>query len=215
MYKRRRYTKRRYNNGKLTNRSTTTQPIATRALVQMKYTETILPNLALTAAAPVFYFFRLNSIFDPNLTGVGHQPYGHDTYSTLYNRYRVYKVKWTLTLPADSSLKYQVAVGAVNHSGTASSLDAIAEQPGTIVKWISPGADTVTISGVASLPKIHGNTSAEYKGDDRCSSNFGDNPLEVMTLRSCFYAPNAMNIAPTWSFVYYTELFDPIDLSQS
>jgi len=213
-FMKRRFKRRKFNT-KVTNRMLTTQPIAPRALVQMRYTETLLPYLALSAAAPSFYFFNLNSIFDPNRTGSGHQPYGHDTYSTLYNRYRVYKVKWSVTLPSDSSLKYQAVIGAVNHAGTSSTLDAIAEQPGSIMRWVPPGSSSVVVSGTTSLPKLHGSTSTEYKGDDGCAAAFGNSPNEVLTLRICFYAPNAMNICPTFNLIYFTELFDPIDLAQS
>ena len=34
--------------------------------------------------------FNLNSLYDPDRTGVGHQPRGFDQIKTLYNRYRVY-----------------------------------------------------------------------------------------------------------------------------
>jgi len=48
--------------------------------------------------------------------------------------------------------------------------------------------EAVTLSGVVNLPRLHGNTPAEYKGEDGCSSAFGGSPTEVMTLRTCFYA---------------------------
>jgi len=58
-------------------------PISQRYICKMKYAE------AVNSDAAGLYAFNLNSIFDPNRTGVGHQPYGHDTLSILYNRYRV------------------------------------------------------------------------------------------------------------------------------
>lgn len=53
--------------------------------------------------------FKMNDIFDPNYSGTGHQPFGHDTYMALYGRYLVKKavisVKFwhegTNNLPAD------------------------------------------------------------------------------------------------------------------
>lgn len=38
------------------------------------------------------YAFRINSLFDPDFTGTGHQPVGFDQMSAIYRIYRVYKV---------------------------------------------------------------------------------------------------------------------------
>lgn len=40
------------------------------------------------------HVFNLGSIFDPDYTGVGHQPAFHDQWATLYNRYRVIGVRY-------------------------------------------------------------------------------------------------------------------------
>lgn len=37
--------------------------------------------------------FRLGSLFDPNFTGAGHQPWGFDQIAAIYQQYQVYKVK--------------------------------------------------------------------------------------------------------------------------
>jgi len=43
----------------------------------------------------------LNDIHDPNKTGTGHQPYGHDQWAAFYNRYKVtwveIKLEWVQT----------------------------------------------------------------------------------------------------------------------
>jgi len=54
--------------------------------VALRYTETININATTSAAVNVF---RVNNIFDPNLTGTGHQPMYHDNYSAIYTSYRV------------------------------------------------------------------------------------------------------------------------------
>ena len=61
------------------------QPFAQRYIAKMKYSE----QLKVTGPAGgglAAYRFNLNSIFDPNRTGFGHQPYGHDQLAGLYNR---------------------------------------------------------------------------------------------------------------------------------
>ena len=80
---------------------------------------TIDPGLASIAA----HYFRANSIFDPDLTGVGHQPLTRDEYAALYGYYRVLSSRikvtpvfdsntavnpgyWGLYLDTDSTLTY-------------------------------------------------------------------------------------------------------------
>lgn len=41
--------------------------------------------------------FRLNSMFDPNYTGTGHQALFRDVFSGIYSRYRVNSVKYKIT----------------------------------------------------------------------------------------------------------------------
>lgn len=41
--------------------------------------------------------WRTNSIFDPDLTGVGHQPKGSDTYRAIYDYYRVLNCHYKIT----------------------------------------------------------------------------------------------------------------------
>lgn len=74
-------------------------PFPAQMQAKLRYSETITldPNLGV----PAHNLFRCNSIFDPNYTGVGHQPYGHDTYQLIYNHYNV--VSATITMTPTSS----------------------------------------------------------------------------------------------------------------
>lgn len=52
-------------------------------------TKTISPGLGNAK-----HTFRLNSIQDPDFTGIGHHPAFHDKWSLLYAKYRVIKTSW-------------------------------------------------------------------------------------------------------------------------
>lgn len=70
-------------------------------IVKLRYVSdsfTINPSLSGVAT----HVFRANSIQDPDFTGVGHQPYGHDTWQTLYNHYTVIGSKITVRLQTSS-----------------------------------------------------------------------------------------------------------------
>jgi len=55
-------------------------------------------TLSPSGPAAAAYVFRLNSLFDPNFTGVGHQPLGFDQIMLMYNHYQVdsvrVKIEW-------------------------------------------------------------------------------------------------------------------------
>jgi len=72
--------------------------------------------------------FRANSLFDPDVTNAGHQPYGFDTLSSIYTRYKVESVEFEFV-----------------HSGQQQSAGSY----GTLVLSVSPPANPVTLLGVA------------------------------------------------------------------
>jgi len=60
------------------------------------------------------YQFRANSLFDPNLSGTGHQPFGFDQIAQFYNHYDVLSsyIKVTVVSPIGQNPSGAVAVGA-------------------------------------------------------------------------------------------------------
>ncbi len=62
--------------------------IPDRSYVTLKYNEDIAIAIPV-GGAMANYLFRCNSIFDPNQSGTGHQPLGHDQYANFYKKYMV------------------------------------------------------------------------------------------------------------------------------
>lgn len=62
-------------------------------IVKHRYVDTF--TLSAGAGLPASRVFRANSIFDPDQTGVGHQPLGTDEWSVFYNHYNVIGSKVT------------------------------------------------------------------------------------------------------------------------
>lgn len=69
--------------------------IADRTKVVLNYNDDLVINVNGTTGAN--YLFRTNSIYDPDQSGIGHQPMGHDQYENFYNRYIVLGSKITCT----------------------------------------------------------------------------------------------------------------------
>ncbi len=77
-----------------------------RKLVKLKYVDsnvTLDPtNIGIAGAAQ--YVYRMGSLFDPDYTGVGHQPMCYDQWSAIYRRYTVLGAKITAQfVPNDTS----------------------------------------------------------------------------------------------------------------
>lgn len=68
-------------------------------LIKHKYFYTNSPTSTTTAWTNIM---RLNSLYDPDATGVGNQPYYRDQMANLYASYRVYGVKVTITMVSEA-----------------------------------------------------------------------------------------------------------------
>lgn len=86
------------------------RPFPVRMVATLKYVDTININSALAAAGNSC--IACNSIFDPDLTGTGHQPYGHDNYSAIYNQYTVLSsfIKITPSTVANNHQTYGLGI---------------------------------------------------------------------------------------------------------
>lgn len=67
-----------------------------KIITKLRYGFTV-STAALSNETIIDYVFRMNSIQDPDFTGTGHQPLWHDTYSTVYETYRVLGSQLTVT----------------------------------------------------------------------------------------------------------------------
>lgn len=69
--------------------------IADKTLTCLKYHDDLVINVSGTGGAN--YLYSCNSIYDPDYTGVGHQPLGRDQFADFYDRYVVLGSKITVT----------------------------------------------------------------------------------------------------------------------
>lgn len=191
-------------------------PIAPRTIVRLKYHENFASD-----GTTFDYVWNLNSLFDPNRTGTGHQPYGYDQYTALYARYRVFKVYYTLiTCTPTAGAVYQVSVGASNDSSTVTNASLAAESPNYVTKILS-NAMPITFRGCWDLPRVNGTTAAVYKADDRFQANYNASPTEIICMHVVHSqtlsggAPTANQVSHSLTLDFVCELFDPFTLGQS
>lgn len=195
----------------LVNRSL--QPIAQRYIAKLKYVESVV-----LSAVSQPYAFRINSLFDPNSSGIGRQPYGFDQLAALYNRYRVIAVKMRIISGVpDANTPVRLTGLVSNDVITITSGDQAAENPRSksIVQF--PQADSHVLKHTAYLPSVVGRSRAQYMADDRyqslCTTNPAENVFLYLWNTNLANVTQAANIQIQLEFI--CEFFDLINLPSS
>jgi len=194
------------------------QPFPAQQIVKMKYCEALALTISTNPSA--VYRYNLNSIFDPNLTGVGHQPYGHDTLATLYNRYRVIGCSWNISInPYSSALQLVAQPSNEILYSTATLCSEARENPRSKFIIQMPGGGNKVLSGYTSIPSLVGRTKSQYMADDRYQAIFSTSPNEVCVLNMLVgfldESVASNNVSLNVTLEYTVEVFDPKHLTQS
>lgn len=192
-------------------------PVAQRTLCWLNYSDirqTSSTGLGLTGD----YVYNLNSIHDPDRSGTGHQPMGHDQYIQFYNRYRVHKVKYQIIFCALTALPTNVGIFPYNSAGSLND-NVLLEltDKGKMNTIRSDGTSSCRMSGVVDLALLNGSTTAAYNADDRFQAQTGADPTELMGLHiTCSNSSVGLTtVEYILKLSYYVEWFDPVALAQS
>lgn len=87
-----------------------------------RYCDTV--RLLSASGATSFQKFAANGMYDPDLTGTGHQPYYYDQLTALYNHYVVTKSRITITFVPSSNIQAAMVFSlAENDDGTVGNLN--------------------------------------------------------------------------------------------
>lgn len=184
--------------------------------VKLQYTTFL--NLAGTPTAR--HVFSGNSIHDPDVTGIGGQPLGHDQWQAFYEKYMV------------KSSKIQVQI--LNNSTTASpgnvlinlnpmddnavrfydELAGMQYNKNRFVAPVSAGSNGVYMSHYMGTKKIMGDEVL----DDLYEGRFGFDPTEKwywVIQADAFNGIGAVNLAVKVTMTYYVKLFQRVELFAS
>ncbi len=186
-------------------------PFPTMQRAQLRYITDI--QFDPPTGTPVHHFFNATSIFDPDTTGTGHQPYGRDQYASIYNHYRVDKsiINITNTNNASSAI-----IGICPQDNTTQNLDrdTCRERKGcTIMPLLGnrgPSKAQLTYSRKGTFP---------LDTNDSLSSGFNQNPAENVFF-DVFAMGSAANSNPASltlqvTITYWVTMWEPRVLSGS
>lgn len=133
--------------------------------------------------------FRLNSMFDPDFSGVGPQPQGWDQYKAIYVKYKVVAVtiEVTWTNPSTSGLIVACQLSTPNDTITLTGTSAQTSDSRYNVeqRYLNDtGSQQTTIKRRFDMADLAGVTPEMFRGDDQnFSAVIGVNPQRVPFLR--------------------------------
>lgn len=161
--------------------------------------------------------FSLNSMFDPDVSGGGHQPMFFDQYTPIYNKYCVYACKFELTFAVGYSTNNQFYPRLVinPYVGTlaATDLQYLAEQKRAIQRLLIPGQKPTYVKGFVTMPKMFGITSSKLMSEDNYSAVYSASPVTFARLLISVMNNDTTASQPiVWScrLTYYAKMFDPV-----
>jgi len=186
-----------------------------RVMVHLPYRQSItMTNVSGTGT----YVFSLNSIYDPDVTGGGHQVLGYEQWATLYQQYEVISSSIHVTvLPPDSlaaPARYTLYPATV--STTQNDSTAAAEQP-------YAKTTLVTNATLTQYTKVHHHMSVQkLEGRQTASINFtapfGASPTLERYWHMVLFSLSQSTIGGIYidvEIVYHTVLFNRFTLNES
>jgi len=193
--------------------------ITDRAMVKMKYRD----NYVLSASAPNYqkqWTWRLNSIYDVDKTGTGHQPLCYDQWNLFYLSYRVYKVDVEINLVNNGTAPTQVLWTVQPDDPVVDGTDATFEQPHTYSKILggNTSQNRATIRRSMYLPKYLGLSPTQYKASENTYALFGSNPntsIYGILLAETIDNSSQPNICANVTIIFHCEFFDRKELGIS
>lgn len=145
---------------------------------KLTYAESVQINAGIgTAGVRVL---AVNGLFDPDITGVGHQPAGFDQYMGLYNQYIVTKA-WIKVcfLNTDTANEMVVGITPLDLSSTSGDFRRYIEQ-GTS-KWttLTPLGDSAAKATIMHEVNMREMSAQDIFNDDTYSGTNASNPANT------------------------------------
>lgn len=154
--------------------------IAPTMKATLRYTETVLVNPG--AGVPATYTFSANGLYDPNITGAGHQPRGFDQLMGLYERYTVTSCKITVyaainDIAGNNSVGILSVIPANKSVVTLSGVDMMEEPLSKTSVFTTAGANVQPkVTNTVSIKTFLG--KKDLLDDDSCSGDATQNPAD-------------------------------------
>jgi len=178
---------------------------------KLRYVESIV--LVAATGSLGTYQWRTNSLFDPNLTGTGHQPYGFDQMKTYYASYLVRSSKISVECLASSAI---VALAGIHTSAEASTGITTADgymEPGKGQGGLVYSNSTRGFESKWSLASIVDHDPADYSA--LVSANPTNSDFYTLFTQDAYALAGTVTLYATVCIEYDAEWKDPVTFATS
>jgi hypothetical protein len=162
-----------------------------------------MAGATLSAAFGTEQSYRLNSLYDPDFTGTGHQPYGFDQITPWYFKYLVDAVEINLRFSDPQGDGLYVGMFLKNFDDTntltGASISSATERPNVLLKPLNnTGSQVVTFNKLIKLHELMGLTRQQYENAwNQTGASVTTNPSFVPYLSFAIADANASSPALT------------------
>lgn len=153
---------------------------ASRTIRSIRYSDSF--QLTTTAGAVSTYVFAANGLYDPNITGTGHQPMGFDQLMLFYNHYCVAKAKISLVATNASSVPCQIVVRQDAGSTPITVIDRILEIGANSYSHLDAAGGTNAQKELRlsmDIAKLQGLSRSALTADSTLRGDSSANPAEL------------------------------------
>lgn len=181
-------------------------------LTKLRYIVTTTKSAAIASGITCFNQYRLNSIWDPDYSNtLGTSALGLAQWRALYQRYRVFKCDYSITLTniSDDTIVSGAIVPTNYNDSTFSISDYMRPLARRFQLGNRTGSNRAVLKGTIYLPKLLGLTPAQYKADATCVAGFGANPLASALLSVLIQSGNtgiAATVGMQLELTYHVEM---------
>lgn len=192
--------------------------LADMLYVKLSYVDRI--DIATMVNAYTPYVFRGNSLFDPDVTGTGHQPLYFDQYSALYSKYRVLGSSLQLDVVNNSGVSALFYAAEANTDvSTITAISTLYEQSRAAAPKLVPIAARITsrMKRYMSTRKVCGLTKTQVY-DDTFAAGVTGSPSNVWYWNILFESVDGTTVINGHFMVkidYYVQFFDRTLIGQS
>lgn len=182
------------------------QPVPDKTITRLRYSQ--LVPISMGPAYVVSSYIFQSSIYDPDFSGLGHQPLWRDQIISLYDRYRVHGIKYKFTI-VNTNVN-QMITGVVKQASIPAletDLNTMRER-NNVQRWTAHAytSTPIYVTGYMPTGRPWGLTKKDFLADEGFESVMTTNPLKQSYLEIYAATSNtSAKIDVMADLVYYVE----------